>query len=267
MASKKPKRSTHGVIIKVRLGDMHFRAKGQRKVRQHRVNKFLADPDLEQIGVPTLNWRDDAFQIVDGQHRIAFLQQWLGDGWEKQQIPCRVYYGLTEVEEAQMFRKLNDNLKVNAFEYFMAGIDGNYEEETAIAATVDKQGLVITRDRVPGAVRCVSPLTKVYRRGGYQTLGKTLRIIRDAFGDVGFESMMIDGLGFLCQRYDGVLKEDVAVERLSATRGGAKGLLGRAEILHQKTGAGKAQCVAAAAVDLINATRGGKKLPSWWRTE
>ena len=27
------------------------------------------------------------------------------------------------------------------------------------------------------------------------------------------------------------------------------------------------QCVAAAAVDVINRGKGGKKLPSWWKTE
>jgi hypothetical protein len=46
------------------------------------------------------------------------------------------------------------------------------------------------------------------------------------------------------------------------------GLLGKARVLHKQTGNSHAQCVAAAAVEIINtATRGtgARRLPSWWK--
>jgi len=38
-------------------------------------------------------------------------------------------------------------------------------------------------------------------------------------------------------------------------------------VLRNQTGNPKGHCVAAAAVDIYNGGRGGRKLPSWWRTD
>ena len=57
------------------------------------------------------------------------------------------------------------------------------------------------------------------------------------------------------------------MERLAAAHGGVSGLISRAGQLRQSTGNATAQCVAAAAVEVINRGSGGKKLPSWWRAQ
>ena len=82
----------------------------------------------------------------------------------------------------------------------------------------------------------------------------------------GLEGPVIDGISLLCQRYDGDLSEQRAVARLSAAHGGVSGLVSRAGQLRQSTGSATAQCVAAAAVEVIN-RGGGRKLPSWWRND
>lgn len=56
------------------------------------------------------------------------------------------------------------------------------------------------------------------------------------------------------------------VKKLAGSRGGVNGLLNNAAMWREKTGQTVAHCVAAAAVDLINQGRGGKKLPSWWKS-
>jgi len=57
------------------------------------------------------------------------------------------------------------------------------------------------------------------------------------------------------------------VAKLSKANGGVNGLLNKAEVLRRSTGNQKGQCVAAAAVEVINKGRGGKKLPSWWKAD
>lgn len=96
-------------------------------------------------------------------------------------------------------------------------------------------------------------------------LAKTLRIIRDSFGDSGFESIVIDGIGHLCQRYNGVIKEEEVVDKLGALHGGVNGLLGKAEVLHKQTGNSKSLCIAAATVDILNKKRGKQRIASWWK--
>ena len=66
--------------------------------------------------------------------------------------------------------------------------------------------------------------------------------------------------------YAGVLHaERHAIARLGAAHGGVGGLVSRAGQLRQGTGFSPAECVAAAAMELINRGGGRPKLASWWR--
>jgi hypothetical protein len=235
---------------------------GQRELKPWFVDKLVADFDLEELGTPTVSERDGHFYIMDGQHRIEALRH---IGWGDQQIQCWTYTGLTEEDEAEKFLKLNDRLNVDAFSKFRIGVNAGRPIESDIERLVRAQGLRISRDTQDGSIGAVTALRKVYNRSDGVTLGRTLRIIRDAYGDSGFDSAIIDGVGHLCGRYNGELEEDQAIERLGSVRGGVNGLRGRAESIRLATGHAKAQCVAAAAVEIINRGRGGKKLPGWWK--
>jgi len=250
----------------VALGQMVTSNKTQRELKPARVNELLANFDLDVFGQPVLNWRSGKFFIIDGQHRVEALKLWLGAGWEIQKIESRVYQGLSEAEEAEMFDRLNNVLIVSSFDKFRIRVTAGREAESAIDKIVKSEKLLISRDKIPGAIGAVGTLVRVFTRADGDVLARTLRIIRDAYGDAGFEAKVIDGIGHLCQRYNGALEESVVIEKLGETRGGVKGLLGKAAVLHKQTGNAQGQCVAAAAVDIINANRGGKKLPSWWKT-
>jgi hypothetical protein len=235
----------------------------QRQVNQARVDYIAANFDPEQIGTPTVSERDGAFFVIDGQHRIEALK---AIGWGDQSVQCWTYTGLTEQEEADKFDRLNDVLAVHAFDRYRTRVTAGREVECDIDRIVRANGLVVSRDSIPGAIGAVGTLRRVYSRSGPSTLARTLRIIRDAYGDPGFEAPVIDGIGLLCQRYNGDIEDDVVVTKLSTTNGGVNGLLGKAENLRRQTGNYKNHCVAAAAVEIVNTGRGGKKLPSWWKS-
>lgn len=236
----------------------------QRDLSQARVDRLAREFDLEQLGTPTVNFRDGHYYIIDGQHRVEALR---AIGYGDQQVQCWAYKNLTDVEEAQKFLALNDTLVVSAFPKFKVAVHAGRPEECEIDKVVRTQGLRISQDKKDGAISAVSTLQKVYRRGGAACLARALGIIRDAYGDAGLESVVIDGIGLLCHRYNGELKEERVVPALANALGGVNGLLGKAENLRKQTGNPKAHCVAAAAVELINRPRGGKKLPSWWRSD
>ena len=259
-----PKRT--GKIESIAIGNMTVTPYVQRKIKPAWVRQLYQTFDLDDFGLPVVNKRDDKHYIVDGQHRIEAIKLWIGEGWGKQKIECRVFEGLTEQQEADMFDRLNTNLMVSTFDRFKTRVTARRSTELHIYAIVQNEGLCISQDKIPGAIRAVSTLRRVYTRSSAEVLQRTLRIIRDAFGDSGFEALVIDGIGHMCQRYNGILEESVATTKLNKTHGGVKGLLGRAENLHRQTGNAKAVCVAAAAVDVINSRRGGKKIPSWWKS-
>lgn len=255
-----------GKIRKVPLGKLKPSSWVQREFKQHHADAILADFDLDQFGVPVVNHRDGEFYIIDGQHRVYCIKAFLGDGNDDQLIECRVFEGLTEQQEADMFDRLSTTLAQTAFQKFKNRVLARRDVELSIYRIVEKQGLHLSKDKIPGAIGAVGTLRSIYVRSDGETLARTLRLIRDAYGDPGFEALVMNGIAHLCQRYNGTLEEEVAVDKLGKAHGGVKGLLGRAEVLHKQTGNTKAQCVTAAAVDIINSRRGGKKLPSWWKS-
>jgi hypothetical protein len=248
----------------VPIAQMRVSPLAQRELNQARVDRMAANFDPEQVGTPTVNQRDGGFYIIDGQHRVATIK---AIGWDDQSIQCWAYEGLTEAEEAATFLRLNDTLAVHAFDKFRVGVEAGLVEECDIDRIVRAAGLVVSRDRIPGAIRAVGTLRRVYDRAGPGQLSRALRIVRDAYGDPGMEAAVIDGIGLLCQRYGQELDDDATVKRLSNIHGGVNGLLNKAEVLRRQTGNQKGHCVAAAAVDIVNAGRGGKKLPSWWKAD
>lgn len=248
----------------VPLALMRVSPLAQRELNQARVDRIAASFDVEQIGTPTVNERDGRYYIIDGQHRVAAMNE---IGWGDQQVQCFTYKGLTESEEAEKFLKLNDVLAVSAFARFRVGVQAGREVECDIDRIVRAQGLCVSQDKHEGAISAVGTLTKLYQRAGAKVLARTLRIIRDAYGSAGLEAPVIDGLGLLCGRYNGDLEDQLAIAKLANLMGGVNGLLGKAEIIRRQTGQPRNQSVAAAAVEIINAGRGGKKLPSWFRED
>jgi len=246
----------------VPINEMKVNPLAQRELNQARVDRLAVDFDLEQMGTPTVSIRDGSYYVIDGQHRIEALRQ---IGFGDEQLQCWTYEGLTEVDEAEKFLKLNDYLAVLGIPKYHAAITAGRPMECDIDRTVRAAGLVVSKDQLPGAIHAVGTLRRVYTRSDAATLARTLRLIRDAYGDPGLEAAVIDGIGLLCQRYNGQLDEDTALEKLSKAYGGVNGLLGKAEKIRRETGNYKNHCVAAAAVDIINSGKGGKRLASWWK--
>lgn len=251
----------------VALGKMHVSELAQRHFSRPQVEHLLSDFNPEVIGTPILNERaPGVFYVIDGQHRIAALREWLSDS-DKQTIRCSVFKGLTESVEAELFLRFNDSRNVSAFDKFKAAVTADREDEVRIKRIVERAGLHISAQKTPGGLSCVSALVSTYRRGGAGSLGRSLRIIRDAFGDAGLTSPVVRGLGMVTARYNGELKDDAAIEKLNKMRGGVQGLMNRAALIRSTTGKPVPDCVAAATVEVLNYGRGGHKLAPWWKTD
>lgn len=248
----------------VPLNRMVVSDKAQRELKQYRVDHLVANFDLEQVGTPVVNERHGRFFIIDGQHRHAAMVQKYS---ETHQVQCWTYAGLTEEQEAEKFLQLNDTLTVAALDKYVVGVEAGRAVESDIDRIVRACGLVVTKQKVEGGIGAVGTLRRVYTRGGANVLSRTLRMIDSSWGSAGLEASVIDGIGLLCGRYNGELQDELAVAKFKNMRGGVNGLLGKAALIKDKTRQPFAHCVAAAAVEVINSGKGGKKLPTWWKAE
>lgn len=250
----------------VPLDQMRVREEvSQRRFDQNWANKIANAFDPKSFSPPTVNKVGDWYWIIDGQHSTWAYKQWLG-AWHGQKVECWVYEGLDEKGEADLFDHLNTTKRVSAYDIFLVRLTAEREEETHIASIVRERALKIARQRGNGAITCVSALTKVYRRGA-DTLARDLEIVHSAFGDSGLDSDIIDGVGLLVSRYNGKLDDAEAIRALSTLRGGVNTLRSRAAHLRKQTGVRRSHCIAAAVVETINRAKGGRKLPSWWKSE
>jgi hypothetical protein len=236
----------------------------QRELKPARVDYLVAHFDAEQVGAPVVNERAGKFYVIDGQHRMAALREVFG---ETHQVQCWAYVGLTEQEEAEKFLQINNVLAVSAMDKYEIGVEAGRDIECDISRIVTACNMVVTKQNVEGGIGAVGTLRRVYTRNGAHTLGRTLRIIDSAWGSAGLEAAVIDGIGLLCGRYNGELADELAVLKLRKISGGVKGFLGKAYLIKERSKQPLNQCVAAAAVDVINSGKGGKKLPNWWRSE
>lgn len=259
-----PDMKISSVVKNVPLAKMRVSPNAQRDLKLERVDYLVSEFDPEDFGYPVVNFRDQHFYVIDGQHRIEAVKRYLGE-WETQSVTCRVYSGMNEKQEAEMFDRLNNVLAVNAFAKFKVRVTAGRADECAVKKAVEKVGLKIAQDKSGGCISAVTTLVKVYKRSDAQTLGRALRIVHESFGDPGLTNQLIDGMARVCERYNGSIRDDDAIEKLRTVRGGMGALMSRAALLRKQTGVSVPECVAAATIDTLNAKRGGNKLPSWWK--
>jgi len=151
----------------VPLAQMRVNPLAQRDLRPARVSRLAAVFDLEQMGAPTVSARGDWYYVIDGQHRVEALKQWLGT-WQDQQIQCWTYEGLTEAQEAEVFLKLNDVLAVPAFAKFKVSVQAGRSGEADV-------------DRIVRALRILQHDGRLTQLGeaiaSYGRIFKTLHVL------------------------------------------------------------------------------------------
>lgn len=245
------------------IADMAVSPVAQRDYNPAHANKIAANLDPDKLGHPTVNLRARKWMVVDGQHRVRALEI---RGMGNMQLECEAYEGLTEPEEGDLFLQLNDRLGVGAYQKFKIAVTAGRVQECAINDIVISCGMRIGLDsKSEGTISAVRTLEEIYKKGGEECLARTLVIVKDSYGYAGLDHHVIGGVGLMMQRYGTVLDDARAIAGLQVAAGGSYGLLEKARGLKRQFGKPLKTCVAAAATETINAGRGGKKLPDWWR--
>jgi len=251
----------------IALGDMRVTPSAQRKYQPVWAEQMAADFNLERMGYPVLNYRDNTWWIVDGQHRISALKI-IGFA-DEDLVECECYVGLTEKQEADLFLHRAKNKPIHPLDKFRIAVNAGWPDETAIQRVVDS--LNNPDDPSPlkigfgkRKISAVGALMTIYKEAGEGGLGRTLLILQEAFGETGFSAAMIGGVGLVIRRYGNLVETKRLVDALRKSPGGAAGIEQKAEVLKRSTGNGKGVCLGAAVVEAYNRGR-GKKLTNWWR--
>lgn len=260
--SNRPARQSR--LTWVSADDLATNPVAQREFKPAWAAELLSKFDVDKFQAPHVNRRaDGSLFIMEGQHGTWAYREFFGPG---QQVQAWLYEGLTEQEEAEFFLSLNDRKLVEALPKFKVGVTAGREVECDVDRIVRSCGLHVGNDASPGAIKAVGALMSIYSSHGSANLRQTLTVIGDSFVEGGYERPVLLGLSMVLARYPDL---DVArlVARLSSIRNGWKGLIQKSASIREVMGCTQPESVAAAAVEIYNSGRGGRKLPSWWRIE
>lgn len=263
--SNRPKRTRH--LQWVNANELNVNPAAQREFRPAWAKSILADWDLEKFQEPHVNKREDgSLYIMEGQHGTwAYREKYGEEGQDYLPIQVWLYEGLDERQEAEFFLSFNNKKAIPPMEKFKAGVTAGRDVESDIDRIVRARGCTINYAGTGHTIAAVGALQSIYHAHGARTLGDTVGILRDAFGEGGYERQHLMGVSMVLARY-GVEPADVTRALLSL-RGGSKGLIQNASRLREVFGSKVNDATAAAIVELLNKSRrGSKRLPSWFAT-
>lgn len=189
--------------------DLLIDLKYQRRLRRHHVNFIMKNFDPDVFGTLIVSARKGGgLYVVDGQHRVEAVREM---GWDDQRVPCVVYYGMTQEQEARAFFYPQVNrIPLTPAERFAARLANGEEEAVAINRKVESFGYSLNKasggsasTRDIDAVASVEYLTTKFKG---DILDTVLGICKQAWGldEVKLTAGLVRGLGIFAWRFAGL---------------------------------------------------------------
>ncbi len=154
----------------------------QRSLSVTRVRRIAQNFDERIANKPKVSYRDGKFYVFDGQHTIAARR--LRNNGEDLPVACKVYYGLTEQDEALLFAQqfgFSDVLTAGA--KMRALIYGRDPEALAFLEATESVGLHLdyTQSLGENRIGCISTAFRAFQRVGRESYTEALSILTEAW--------------------------------------------------------------------------------------
>jgi len=152
----------------------------QRPTSPKQVSDIVQEFDEAKLGVLTVSLRGGNYYIIDGLHRSAALKT-LGYS----HTPCVVLTGMTYEEEAEFFRKQNENKRpITTLEDYASGIESNDPLCLKIDAIVKANGFSVGNGRSFFKIASVHGLYTIVKDYSYKVLDDTLFLLANTWSDI-----------------------------------------------------------------------------------
>lgn len=192
----------------------------QRPVKDSKVNHLVKNWDERLADPVTVSLRDGKLYLVDGQNRVAARRRM--NGGKDLMVTCRMHYGLTYEQEAELCWKLDQaksrlTLAQNINILRESGTDA---EVTAILRLMDDNGFEWALDTaIPGdyEIRATRAVLSAYRLLGQDAFDRLLRLLAGAWHGApsSLKGGFISGLALFLKTYETELVDRTAIKRLS----------------------------------------------------
>lgn len=193
----------------------------QRKKHKDKIAQIVASWDERIANEPKVSLRDGIYHVFDGQHTILAREAMNDNNPIK--ILCKVYYGLSEKDEALLFAKQTGiSSKPSSGERLRANLYGEDEEALDLCKATEKAGLSIDvkGTRHKNHIACVSTALHAYRVLGNVLYIEALSIVAGAWkgkkDSLRFE--IIKAVTEFVQYYNGQYDKAVLITALESKK-------------------------------------------------
>lgn len=189
----------------------------QRNLSKSHIARAAKDFDLHQINPVKVSRRNGINYVFNGQHTIEIVA--LVSGSRDTPVWCMIYDELCYEHEADIFANQQKYIKrLIPYEIFIANIEAGNDEQLMIRDLVESYGLSIGTHNAPGVICAVSTLETIYKKLGYHTLDRVLRLCVATWeGDVNsFSANIMNAIARLIATFGDSLVDETFKERLGA---------------------------------------------------
>ena len=179
--------------------------KYQREIDVARIKKITKNWDDDLVNAPKVSLRENGnYYVFNGQHTLAAWKKRYGN----KMIQCKVYRGLTETEEKDLFVKQEGFSKaVGLVDKLRAEYNSGNDEVMDMVRCVALAGCTMDFDnrtsQSQNRINAVTTAYNVYKEVGHDNFINILDILRRSFyGDYkGFQDGFLKGMKFIFKHY------------------------------------------------------------------
>lgn len=191
----------------------------QRKQSEDKVAQIVADWDERIANEPKVSLRDGVYHVFDGQHTILAREAMNDKNPVK--ILCKVYYGLSLEDEAELFAKQTGrSSKPSSGQVVRAKVLAGDDEAIAFCNATKKAGLSVddkgTRHKMH--IACVSTALHAFKALGKNLYIEAMSIIAEAWkgkpDSLRFE--IVKAVTEFVQYYNGQYDKDLLIKALKS---------------------------------------------------
>lgn len=177
----------------------------QREIDMSRIKKITKHWDDDLVNPPKISLRENGnYYVFNGQHTLAAWKKRYGN----KPILCKVYRGLSETDEKDLFVKQEGFSKaVGRVEKLRAEFNAGTEDVVDMVNCAAIAGCTINFDLAPANVKnrvnAIATAYSVYKSVGHDNFINILDVLRRGFfGDqLAFQDGFLKGMGYLFKNH------------------------------------------------------------------
>ena len=189
----------------------------QRALDVKRVKKIVDDFNPKLVNPIKVSFRDGKYYVFDGQHTLKALV--LRNGNKDLPVECKIYQGLTQEQEAELFSEQNGLSKaVDIAAKMRAKHLAGDKEIIELKQCIDNLGILFdfSKNKASNKIICYNAVYKIYKKYSVFFLTEVLQIILEAWnGDEdSLRKEIISGMSIFCNTYSGQYDRTELIKKL-----------------------------------------------------